>query len=108
MVCFVLCAGNSSASTGGEGAAPPPPEPDPALDSMHMMLDPHLRPISPDLNNEESKRIFEEHKQLAQEYLKVGFTHFYFGVSNLLYEEKASSVRLYFLASRRFLRFSKN
>lgn len=63
--------GNSSASTGGEGAAPPPSEPDPALDSMHMMLDPHLRPISPDLNNEESKRIFEEHKQLAQEYLKV-------------------------------------
>lgn len=66
-----MSAGNSSASTGGEGAAPPPSEPDPALDSMHMMLDPHLRPISPDLNNEESKRIFEEHKQLAQEYLKV-------------------------------------
>lgn len=36
-----------------------------------MMLEPHLRPISPDLNDEESKRIFEEHKQLAQEYLKV-------------------------------------
>lgn len=70
---FLYCAGNSSASTGGEGAAPPPAEPDPALDSMHMMLDPHLRPISPDLNNEESKRIFEEHKQLAQEYLKVKF-----------------------------------
>lgn len=63
--------GNSSASTAGEGAAPPPSEPDPALDSMHMMLEPHLRPISPDLNNEESKRIFEEHKQLAQEYLKI-------------------------------------
>lgn len=63
--------GNSSGSTPAEGAAPPAPDPD--LDSMHMMLDPHLRPISPDLNNEESKRIFEEHKQLAQEYLKVSF-----------------------------------
>ncbi|KAI8439550.1 hypothetical protein MSG28_013294 [Choristoneura fumiferana] len=59
--------GNSSGSPSG-GA---PPEPDPALDSMHMMLDSHLRPISPDLNNEESKRIFDEHKQLAQEYLKI-------------------------------------
>lgn len=62
--------GNSSSSTGGEGGAPAS-EPDPALDSMHMMLDPHLRPISPDLSNEESKRIFEKHKQLAQEYLKI-------------------------------------
>ncbi|XP_013180092.1 PREDICTED: mitogen-activated protein kinase kinase kinase 7-like [Papilio xuthus] len=61
--------GNSSGSTPAEGAAQPAPDPD--LDSMHMMLDPHLRPISPDLNNEESKRIFEEHKQLAQEYLKT-------------------------------------
>ncbi|XP_047535163.1 mitogen-activated protein kinase kinase kinase 7-like [Vanessa atalanta] len=66
-----LPVGNSSGSTPAEGAAPPPSEPDPDLDSIHMMLDPHLRPISPDLNNEESKRIFEEHKQLAQEYLKI-------------------------------------
>ncbi|XP_072944597.1 mitogen-activated protein kinase kinase kinase 7-like [Epargyreus clarus] len=63
--------GNSSGSTPAEGAAPPPSEPDPDLDSMHMMLDPHLRPISPDLANDESKRIFDEHKQLAQEYLKI-------------------------------------
>lgn len=69
--CSWIFYSNSSASTAGEGAAPPPSEPDPALDSMHMMLEPHLRPISPDLNNEESKRIFEEHKQLAQEYLKI-------------------------------------
>ncbi|XP_059052627.1 mitogen-activated protein kinase kinase kinase 7 [Achroia grisella] len=61
---------DSSGSTQGEGVVPPP-EPDPALDSMHTMLEPHLRPISPDLNNEESKRIYEEHKQLAPEYLKV-------------------------------------
>ncbi|CAH0725672.1 unnamed protein product, partial [Brenthis ino] len=68
--CSWIFYSNSSGSTPAEGGAPPP-EPDPDLDSMHMMLDPHLRPISPDLNNEESKRIFEEHKQLAQEYLKI-------------------------------------
>nr|XP_021198433.2 mitogen-activated protein kinase kinase kinase 7 [Helicoverpa armigera] len=80
--------GNSSASTGGEGAAPPPSEPDPALDSMHMMLDPHLRPISPDLNNEESKRIFEEHKQLAQEYLKIQTEFAYLSNHKAELEEK--------------------
>ncbi|KPI99912.1 Mitogen-activated protein kinase kinase kinase 7 [Papilio xuthus] len=67
--CSWIFYSNSSGSTPAEGAAQPAPDPD--LDSMHMMLDPHLRPISPDLNNEESKRIFEEHKQLAQEYLKT-------------------------------------
>ncbi|KAL0821858.1 hypothetical protein ABMA28_005262 [Loxostege sticticalis] len=66
-----LTMGNSSGSTAGEGAAPPAAEPDPALDSMHLMLDPHLRPISPDLASDESKRIYEEHKQLAPEYLRV-------------------------------------
>uniref|UniRef100_A0A2A4K9Y7 Mitogen-activated protein kinase kinase kinase 7 n=1 Tax=Heliothis virescens TaxID=7102 RepID=A0A2A4K9Y7_HELVI len=80
--------GNSSASAGGEGAAPPPSEPDPALDSMHMMLDPHLRPISPDLNNEESKRIFEEHKQLAQEYLKTQTEFAYLSNHKAELEEK--------------------
>ncbi|XP_013189819.2 mitogen-activated protein kinase kinase kinase 7 isoform X1 [Amyelois transitella] len=60
---------DSSGSTQGSGA--PPPEPDPALDSMHLMLDPHLRPISPDPTSEESKRIYEEHKQMAPEYLRV-------------------------------------
>ncbi|KAL4711502.1 hypothetical protein ACJJTC_000518 [Scirpophaga incertulas] len=69
--CSWIFYSNSSGSTAGEGAAPPPGEPDPALDSMHLMLDPHLRPISPDPNSEESKRIYEEHKQLAPEYLKV-------------------------------------
>ncbi|XP_026746476.1 mitogen-activated protein kinase kinase kinase 7-like isoform X2 [Trichoplusia ni] len=78
---------NSNASTGGEGAAPPA-EPDPALDSMHMMLDPHLRPISPDLNNEESKRIFEEHKQLAQEYLKIQTEFAYLSNHKAELEEK--------------------
>lgn len=86
--------GNSSASTGGEGAAPPAPEPDPALDSMHMMLDPHLRPISPDLNNEESKRIFEEHKQLAQEYLKIQTEFAYLSNHKAEMEEKMDDEEL--------------
>lgn len=41
------------------------------LDSMHLMLEPHLRPPQPDPNSEISKQIFEEHKKLAKEYLKV-------------------------------------
>lgn len=41
------------------------------LDSMHLMLEPHLRPPQPDPNSEISKQIFEEHKKLANEYLKV-------------------------------------
>lgn len=86
--CSWIFYSNSSASTGGEGAAPPPSEPDPALDSMHMMLDPHLRPISPDLNNEESKRIFEEHKQLAQEYLKIQTEFAYLSNHKAELEEK--------------------
>ncbi|CAK1555685.1 unnamed protein product [Leptosia nina] len=66
---WIFYSGGSGSAEGA--AAPQGTEPDPDLDSMHMMLDPHLRPISPDLTNEESKRIFEEHKQLAQEYLKI-------------------------------------
>lgn len=46
-----------------------PPEPD--LESMHMMLDPHLRPVTPDLTNEASVQIYEQHNQLTKEYLKV-------------------------------------
>lgn len=41
------------------------------LASVHLMLEPHLRPPPPDPNSELSKQIFEEHKQLAKEYLKV-------------------------------------
>lgn len=41
------------------------------LDSMHLMLEPHLRPPQPDPNSDISKQIFEEHKKLANEYLKV-------------------------------------
>ncbi|KAF4514152.1 UNVERIFIED_CONTAM: hypothetical protein B566_EDAN019376, partial [Ephemera danica] len=41
------------------------------LDNMYLMLDPQLQPIEPDTSSAESVRVFEEHKQLAQEYLRV-------------------------------------
>lgn len=41
------------------------------LDSMHLMLEPHLRPATPDPNSPISMQIFDEHNKLAQEYLKV-------------------------------------
>lgn len=44
---------------------------DPNLDNMYMLLDPHLRPGTPDNNNQYSMEIFEKHKQLAQDYFKV-------------------------------------
>lgn len=50
------------------------------FDSMHLMLEPHLRPVSPDPNSKLSKEIFEEHKQLANEYLKVIFIDYFNGL----------------------------
>lgn len=44
------------------------------LASVHLMLEPHLRPTPPDPNSDLSKEIFDEHKQLAKEYLKVCVT----------------------------------
>jgi mitogen-activated protein kinase kinase kinase 7 len=41
------------------------------LDNVYLMLDPQLHPIMPDTTSSDSVRVFEEHKQLAQEYLKV-------------------------------------
>lgn len=41
------------------------------LASVHLMLEPHLRPPPPDPKSDISKQIFDEHKQLAKEYLKV-------------------------------------
>lgn len=41
------------------------------LDNVYRLLDADLRPLTPDYTCERSKEIFEEHKQLAQEYLKV-------------------------------------
>lgn len=50
------------------------------LDSMHLMLEPNLRPATPDPNSRVSQQIFEEHKDLAKEYLKV--RHHY---NNIIY-----------------------
>ncbi|XP_015595655.1 mitogen-activated protein kinase kinase kinase 7 isoform X2 [Cephus cinctus] len=41
------------------------------LDNVYRLLDAELRPITPDYTCPQSREIFEEHKQLAQEYLKV-------------------------------------
>ncbi|XP_015191655.1 PREDICTED: mitogen-activated protein kinase kinase kinase 7-like [Polistes dominula] len=41
------------------------------LDNVYRLLDADLRPLTPDHTCERSREIFEEHKQLAQEYLKV-------------------------------------
>jgi hypothetical protein len=41
------------------------------LESLNLMLEPHLRPISPDPTNQMSQDIFNQHKEQAQEYLKV-------------------------------------
>lgn len=38
--------------------------------AMLQILDPHLRPIAP-ANHVTSQKIYNEHKELAQEYLKV-------------------------------------
>lgn len=44
---------------------------DEEFDKIYMMLDPQLRPLEPDRTCEQSVKIFEEHKQIATEYLKV-------------------------------------
>ncbi|KAG5894460.1 hypothetical protein JTB14_032491 [Gonioctena quinquepunctata] len=41
------------------------------LDNMYVLLDPHLRPATPDYSEPKSVALFEEHKQLAKEYWKV-------------------------------------
>ncbi|XP_018333081.1 mitogen-activated protein kinase kinase kinase 7 isoform X2 [Agrilus planipennis] len=56
-------------SSANVSSSPVPPDPD--LDNMHLLLDAHLRPATPDEHDPRSMALFEEHKQLAQEYLKV-------------------------------------
>ncbi|XP_017774124.1 PREDICTED: mitogen-activated protein kinase kinase kinase 7-like isoform X2 [Nicrophorus vespilloides] len=41
------------------------------LENMHLLLDEEFRPATPDFNDSKSVALFEEHKKLAQEYLKV-------------------------------------
>lgn len=43
------------------------------LETMHLMLEPNMRPVTPDPSSLISLEIFNEHKQLAQEFLKVSF-----------------------------------
>jgi mitogen-activated protein kinase kinase kinase 7 len=43
----------------------------PELDNLYLMLDQQFHPIPPDTTCPQSVQIFEEHKQIAQEYLKV-------------------------------------
>lgn len=38
---------------------------------MYLLLDSPLRPATPDFSDPVSRALFEEHKQLAQEYFKV-------------------------------------
>ncbi|KAG4079104.1 hypothetical protein HA402_001075 [Bradysia odoriphaga] len=41
------------------------------LESIHLLLEPHLRPTTPDPNNSASQKIFKEHNELAKEYLRI-------------------------------------
>lgn len=41
------------------------------LETMHLMLEPNMRPVTPDPSSRISLEIFNEHKSLAQEFLKV-------------------------------------
>lgn len=43
-------------------------------DTIRIVLDPELRPSTPEPNNFLSKNIFEEHNKLAKEYLRVNIT----------------------------------
>lgn len=54
----------------------PSKENDGDLENIYFFLDPQLRPVTPDFSDPQSRQIFEEHKQLAEEYLKVKPTNF--------------------------------
>lgn len=41
------------------------------LESMYLMLEPNLRPTTPDASNRVSLQIYEQHNDIAREYLKV-------------------------------------
>lgn len=56
------CVQNGSSSSGAAQEG---------LDNVYLVLDPQLHPVSPDTSCQESVQIFEQHKQLAQEFLKV-------------------------------------
>ncbi|XP_044272362.1 mitogen-activated protein kinase kinase kinase 7-like [Tribolium madens] len=62
---------NTTVEAGIESTKSTPDGTDPDLDKMYLLLEPHLRPATPDADNPQSMALFEEHKQLAQEYFKV-------------------------------------
>lgn len=51
-----------------------------SFDSMHLMLEPHLRPVPPSPNSPFSIEVYEMHKKLAKEYLKVRTLSKAFGI----------------------------
>jgi hypothetical protein len=62
---------NTTVEAGIQSTTSTPDGTDPDLDKMYLLLEPHLRPATPDGENPQSVALFEEHKQLAQEYFKV-------------------------------------
>lgn len=69
MECFCLSGSNSESSNAGSSNSILGNEED--LDDVYRLLDPELRPETPDDDCPQSLQIFKEHKQLAQEYLKI-------------------------------------
>lgn len=70
---------NAGSEAGAAGGIPESNIDDDDLASVHLMLEPHLRPPPPDPKSDLSKEIFDEHKQLAKEYLKVSI---FFSIEN--------------------------
>lgn len=48
------------------------------LETMIKSLDKHLQPVPPIQKNQQSQQIFEEHKELAKDYLKVSKHEMFF------------------------------
>lgn len=59
------------------------------LESLYQMLEPNLRPATPDASNHISQQIYEQHNDIAREYLKVG------GVDKLYYSILCRLVCIY-------------
>lgn len=70
MHCFFFTDNNiSSCPASASDASPASKEAE--MEDIYLFLDPHLRPVTPDFSNPRSRQIYEEHKQLAQEFLQV-------------------------------------
>ncbi|XP_063916019.1 mitogen-activated protein kinase kinase kinase 7-like isoform X2 [Zophobas morio] len=62
---------NTTVEAGIQSTKTTPDGTDPDLDEVYLLLEPHLRPATPDNENPQSVALFDEHKQLAQEYFKI-------------------------------------